>query len=110
MFDPVDNRAAVHFIHAFYLFFVVILAGRTRAFIRDRYEIQATLTSEIVERCGLPEHIVPEGCDAAEDYIVAFLCMPCTISQVSRHTAPYDTYEGSCFSSTGMPPHAPSMV
>jgi len=50
------------------------------------------------------------GCDIAEDYIMACVCQPCVISQMNRHTALYDTYEGSCCSSNGLPSHAPLMV
>jgi hypothetical protein len=52
---------------------------------------------------------LPVVCDVVEDYCVSCFCAPCSVSQMSRHTAPYETYEGSCFSSNGMPPHAPVM-
>mmetsp|Transcript_12379 Transcript_12379/g.23204 ORF Transcript_12379/g.23204 Transcript_12379/m.23204 type:complete len:311 (+) Transcript_12379:146-1078(+) len=101
----------IHFSNLLFLFFSAILIGKTRTYIRQRYEIQATFLEEIMERGGCRhwEDSVPCGCDVVEDYCVSCFCTPCSVSQMSRHTASYDTYEGSCFSSNGLPPHAPVM-
>ena len=123
-FDPYkdENEFYDPFLHTTYflfLLFCAILAARTRTYIRDRYEIQATTIEQTMERapCSCCQNLnlednesVPLRCDVVEDYAVSCLCLPCTVMQMSRHTAPYDTYEGSYFSSTGLPSHAPSMV
>mmetsp|Transcript_15453 Transcript_15453/g.17971 ORF Transcript_15453/g.17971 Transcript_15453/m.17971 type:complete len:249 (-) Transcript_15453:283-1029(-) len=70
------------------LYLIVI----TRSHIRKKYNIR--------EKCF-------GGC---EDICVAFWCPCCTISQMARHTADYDTYRASCCSNTGLPPGAPSIV
>eukprot|EP00581_Thalassiosira_minuscula_P013670 CAMPEP_0183727298 /NCGR_PEP_ID=MMETSP0737-20130205/25325_1 /TAXON_ID=385413 /ORGANISM="Thalassiosira miniscula, Strain CCMP1093" /LENGTH=290 /DNA_ID=CAMNT_0025958891 /DNA_START=40 /DNA_END=912 /DNA_ORIENTATION=+ len=75
----------------FYLF-VVVVAARTRKNIRMRYSI--------------PER----QCQGCEDVCCMLWCHCCTLAQMARHTADYDTYAGYCCSETGMPPHAPSIV
>lgn len=60
---------------------------------------------------GLEDHeSVPFGCDVVEDYLLSCFCAPCVVTQMSRHTAPYDTYDGSLCSSNGLPEHAPAMI
>lgn len=107
-----ENFALIHLSNFLFLLVCAILIGRTRTQIRNRYEIQATTIEETAERCGCRnlEDSVPMGCDVVEDYVVSCVCAPCAVSQMSRHTAPYDTYEGSCFSSNGLPRHAPAVV
>ena len=48
---------------------------------------------------GIPKHYVPNK----EDLLCATCCMPCTIAQMGRHTANFDTYRAVCCSSTGLP-------
>lgn len=125
-----QDPAHVHlFFHLSYIInfssviLVAIFAGRTRAHLREKYDIPATLTnidtSPVTERCGCgnlnrdrddENSIVPQCCDDVEDYCLSCFCYPCVISQMQRHTAMYDTYEGSCFRSDGLPKHAPSMI
>lgn len=38
-----------------------------------------------------------------EDCFCATFCMPCTICQMSRHTASYNDYDGVCCNKTGVP-------
>ncbi|KAL9180871.1 hypothetical protein ACHAXT_011324 [Thalassiosira profunda] len=75
-----------------FFLFVMVLVCRTRRQIRDRYSI--------------PE----QQCRGSEDCCCAFWCTCCTVSQMARHTADYETYAGLCCSETGMPAHAPSIV
>ena len=110
--DLETSRFWYHFWYVLFMLFCGILIGRTRTQIRKRYEIQATLIDAAMERggCSHLEDSVPFGCDVVEDYCVSCVCTPCAVSQMSRHTASYETYEGSCFSSNGMTSHAPNMV
>ena len=107
----------IHYSEILFLILCAILIARTRTYIRRRYDIQATIIEESIERapCSCCRNLedndsVPFGCDVVEDYAISFLCGPCVLMQMSRHTAPYDTYEGSCCSSNGLPSHAPSMI
>lgn len=111
-FNPAASKSWIHFSGLLFLFFCGIFIGRTRTQIRNRYEIQATLIEVAMERssCRNLDESLPFGCDVVEDYCVSFVCAPCAVSQMSRHTASYETYGGSYFSSNGMPPHAPIMV
>jgi len=72
--------------------FLVILVCKTRTHIRSKYNI--------------PE----QSCNGCEDCCCAYWCGCCTIAQMARHTADYETYAGICCSDTGMPHHAPSIV
>ncbi|GFH57923.1 hypothetical protein CTEN210_14399 [Chaetoceros tenuissimus] len=112
--DPMrpNAYAIMHSLNFGFLILCGILIGRTRTTIRRRYDIQATMIEQAIERggCSHLEDSVPCGCDAVEDFLVSCACVPCAVSQMSRHTAPYETYEAACFSSDGMPPHAPEMV
>eukprot|EP00584_Thalassiosira_punctigera_P011158 CAMPEP_0172529610 /NCGR_PEP_ID=MMETSP1067-20121228/3655_1 /TAXON_ID=265564 ORGANISM="Thalassiosira punctigera, Strain Tpunct2005C2" /NCGR_SAMPLE_ID=MMETSP1067 /ASSEMBLY_ACC=CAM_ASM_000444 /LENGTH=288 /DNA_ID=CAMNT_0013313699 /DNA_START=21 /DNA_END=887 /DNA_ORIENTATION=+ len=72
--------------------FTIFLVARTRKRIREKYAI--------------PE----QQCVGCEDCCCSFWCNCCTVAQMARHTADYDTYAGLCCSETGMPPHAPSVV
>ena len=108
--DP-SSFAMIHNLHIIHLIFAAYLAGKTRAYIRDRYDIPASaLTVKVLSKCGCRRGDESSGCDLVEDYVLACACAPCTISQMARHTAMYETYEGSFMNSNGLPRHAPSMV
>lgn len=72
--------------------FVIFLVAKTRKHIREKYSI--------------PE----KQCKGCEDYCCSLWCTCCTVAQMARHTADYETYAGLCCSETGIPPHAPSIV
>lgn len=69
------------------LLFCLHLIIRTRQSIRKAYEI--------------PEGQL-EGC---EDLLVSVWCSCCTIGQMMRHTADYDTFRALWLSDTGLPSH-----
>ena len=73
-------------------FYMIIAIIRTRQAIRSKYAI--------------PEQSFP-GC---EDAVCAVYCGCCTIMQMSRHTADYDTYEAQCCSEDGLPSNDNTMV
>lgn len=118
MIDPIDHGSWIHVYNILFLLLCGILIGRTRTTIRKRYDIQATFIQEAMEKgnidvshWGTGDGVTSVcGCDVVEDYCVSCLCLPCAVSQMNRHTAPYETYEGTCFSSNGLPVHAPVMV
>ncbi len=111
-----------------YMITITALVGRTRRHLREKYDIPATFTqlrqsSPTFDKiCGGDGHggdddyggegsgVVTTCCGEVEDYALAACCYPCVVSQMNRHTAMFDTYEGSCFSSNGLPPHAPEMI
>jgi len=82
-------RAVMRF--AFFVY-VLVLTIRTRSYVRDRYRIPET-------RC--------KGC---EDCCFAFWLPCCTITQMARHTADYDTYAAACCTETGLSDHVPEVV
>lgn len=52
------------------------------------------------------EYDIPEGCcKGCEDVCVSICCNSCTISQMGRHTADYETYRAYCCTDTGLPRH-----
>jgi len=126
MIDPISHGSWIHVYNVLFLLLCAILIGRTRTTIRKRYDIQATFIQEAMEKgnidvshWGTGDGVgngdggntgIVCGCDVVEDYCVSCLCLPCAVSQMNRHTAPYETYEGTCFSSNGLPDHAPVMV
>ena len=67
--------------------YMVCLTKTVRGSIRNKYQI--------------PD----ETCGRMQDCMCATFCMPCTICQMGRHTADFDTYRASCCSSTGLPKH-----
>lgn len=91
-----------------FLTFVALVAARVRSHIRGRYSLPPTM-EKVVPRdnryCSFSEDRY-----VAEDYCLPMLCAPCAISQMGRHTAMYETYEGRFMSATGLPPHVPLMV
>ncbi|KAL7537106.1 hypothetical protein ACHAXR_009171, partial [Thalassiosira sp. AJA248-18] len=72
--------------------FSIVLVCKTRKHIREKYRI--------------PE----KQCHGCEDCCCAYWCGCCTVAQMARHTADYETYPGLCCSETGVSPHAPSIV
>lgn len=86
---PAKAFAAVVFVLfcAPVLFFCLHLIIRTRQSIRKAYEI--------------PDGPL-EGC---EDLLVSVWCSCCTIGQMMRHTADYDTFRALYLSDTGLPSH-----
>lgn len=54
--------------------------------------------------------IPEEKCKGMEDLCCSMWCSCCVVSQIARHTGEYETYKGSCCSSTGMSAHTPSVV
>lgn len=77
--------------YAFLLYLIIVL-WNLRSQIRTKYAIP--------ESCNT-------GCD---DLLCAVFCSHCTVAQMLRHTTDYDTYNASCCSVTGVPPHVPSIV
>ena len=59
----------------------------------------------IRERSGIPE----TRCQGREDCCCATFCQCCTVMQMARHTAGYETYAGQCCSETGLPRNAPQL-
>lgn len=65
--------------------FIVFVAQSTRSSLREKFMIRE------------------ERCNDLEDICCAALLLPCTVSQMARHTANYDDYEAVCCSKTGLP-------
>mmetsp|Transcript_15222 Transcript_15222/g.35216 ORF Transcript_15222/g.35216 Transcript_15222/m.35216 type:complete len:268 (-) Transcript_15222:174-977(-) len=59
----------------------------------------------IRESSGIPE----ESCQGCEDCCCAFWCGCCTVTQMARQTAEYETYVAQCCSETGLPVSAPQL-
>ncbi|GAX23476.1 hypothetical protein FisN_14Hh354 [Fistulifera solaris] len=72
-------------INGAYLCFIVFVTQSTRSSLRDKYLIRE------------------QACSDLEDLCCAACCLPCSISQMSRHTGNYDEYEAVCCSRTGLP-------
>ena len=64
--------------------YIVYAASNTRAIIREKYMIR--------ESC----------CGDMEDIVFTAVCMPCSISQMGRHTVSYEEHTGLCCSDTGL--------
>jgi len=84
-------QGASYFITIMMIIFIVTVVVKTRKRIRQKYGIPA-------QDCG--------GC---EDCCCAYWCTCCTIAQMARHTANYETYAAQCCSETGLPQHAPAL-
>jgi len=80
------------FVKFVFFAYMLLLTIRTRSFIRNRYGIQ--------ENC----------CRGCEDCCCAFWLPCCTITQMARHTADYETYNAACCTETGLAYHAPEVV
>ena len=53
--------------------------------------------------------ILETSCQGCEDCCCATFCQCCTVIQMARQTAEYETYAGQCFSETGLPVNAPQL-
>jgi Cys-rich protein (TIGR01571 family) len=74
------------------LLFLIVVLWNLRSHIRSKYAI-------------------PEGCNTGcDDLLCAVCCSHCAVAQMLRHTTDYDTYNTTCCSETGVPPHVPSIV
>ena len=69
----------------FVLVWMILLTKKVRESIRNKYQI--------------PE----DHCEGIEDCCCAMFCMPCTICQMGRHTADFDTYRATWCTKTGLP-------
>jgi Cys-rich protein (TIGR01571 family) len=74
-----------------FLIFLVVLVCKTRKHIRGKYNIRE------------------QSCQGCEDCCCAFWCSCCTLAQMARHTADYDTYAARCCSETGLPANVVSV-
>lgn len=81
----IADWTALVVINGSYLCFIVFVTQSTRSSLRDKYLIR-----EII-------------CRDLEDLCCATCCLPCSVSQMSRHTGNYDEYEAVCCSRTGLP-------
>lgn len=84
-----EYYAALGLFNALFLLYLVNLTRKVRESIRHKYQIPEEL-------CGGME-------TGVEDCLCAACCMPCSICQMGRHTADFDTYRATCFTSTGLP-------
>ena len=80
-----DFYAPIIGLNLLFLFYLQKLVKDTREAIRNKYQIPET-------RCI--------GC---EDFLCSTICMSCTICQMGRHTADFDTFNGKCCTRTGLP-------
>lgn len=72
--------------------YILVLVIRTRSLVREKYAIRE------------------EHCAGCEDCCCSYFCGCCTIAQMARHTADYDTYPAACCTKTGLPPNIPGIV
>lgn len=80
----VADMFAIFLVNGAYLLFAIYATASTRASLRDKYMIR--------------EH----RCFDLEDCCCATFCMPCTICQMSRHTASYEHVGAACFTPNGL--------
>lgn len=84
-------RGALHYV---YLGLLIYIMWNVRYYVRQKYAIPESETCQT-------------GC---EDLLCAVFCAHCTAAQMLRHTTDYDTYNATCCTETGVPPHVPSIV
>lgn len=93
---PPENNVSMAFLSLVldltFLLYLMITGIRARRFIRNKYAIP--------EQC----------CGECEDCCCIFWCKCCTLAQMARHTADYDTYAARCCTKSGLPPHVPEIV
>ena len=88
------------------LFFVIAKSiGASLFIIWSVYSLMRTRQS-VREQYSIPE----QHCAGCEDCCCAFFCTCCTLSQMARHTGEYETYAGTCCTTTGLPKDAPGTV
>jgi Cys-rich protein (TIGR01571 family) len=80
--------------HYVFLALLVFITWNLRANVRSKYAIPED------ESCNT-------GC---EDLLCAVCCNHLSIAQLLRHTTDYETYNATCCTETGVPPHVPSIV
>jgi Cys-rich protein (TIGR01571 family) len=81
----VADTSAVILVNVAMYGFVVFVTQSTRSSLREKFLIRE------------------QRCHDLEDIVLATTCLPCTVGQMSRHTANYDDYEAVCCSKTGLP-------
>lgn len=89
-FGPNDIVTALYqiFSIAISMYFLIVTC-KTRAHLRRTYNIPET------------------SCNGCEDCCCAYWCGCCTLAQMARHTADYETYPAACCSETGLNNRAP---
>ena len=80
-----STRIIIEFAYFVYQFYVLM---QTRKYLRNKYAIPATYCGENIE-----------------DLCCSLCCHCCTVAQMGRHTADYDTYSSTCCTKTGLPDH-----
>lgn len=97
MFQKLDPLTTIIFIiQTFAVNFTIVTVIRLRRKIRLRYKIAPT-----TKCCG------DNVCD---DILLSSACLCCTVTQIARHTANYNQYEGSLQTETGLTPDAPPIT
>ena len=81
----VSLRLARIGVSVFYYLFIIIVAIRTRALVRQKYKIR------------------PQYCGECEDFCCVVCCYACTVCQIARHTVDYEQHEATCCTATGLP-------
>lgn len=81
----VADYTAIALINVAMYGFTVFVAQATRSSLREKFMIRE------------------QRCYDLEDIFCASVCLPCTVAQMSRHTANYDDYEAVCCSKSGLP-------
>ena len=90
---PEDEPSALYNLISFsYGLFLLVLVTKVRRIVRERNQISET-------RCI--------GC---EDCCCAFWCGCCTVSQLARQTADYDSEDGRFFTNDGLSPRSPPVI
>ena len=83
----ISDIATLVIVNLLFLIYTIKAVATTRYNLRQKY------------------HIDERGCVGCEDCCFATWCTCCTIAQMGRHTANFDTIRGVCCSRTGIPSH-----
>mmetsp|Transcript_11673 Transcript_11673/g.16545 ORF Transcript_11673/g.16545 Transcript_11673/m.16545 type:complete len:389 (+) Transcript_11673:77-1243(+) len=115
-----DDAAYMHLLHerntlltasrvigTSFVIFTLFLIARTRYHLRQLYNIPPSCCSCCSASSSCVSRNVGFGCD---DMCYAYFCGPCVVSQMSRHTADYDTYRANCCSKDGLGSGVPPPV
>ena len=81
-----------HFLSIIFSVFTLVSLTKVRKRIRSKYSIPS------------------KNCGECEDFCCSLWCPCCSLSQMARHTAHYETYAARCCSETGLSPNVPSIV